>query len=69
MAGKSFYVSHLLKGQPVEFRETDDDEWEIHYGPLLVGHLLIRQGKARVAPDPDSDHLPRALRRRPPGQR
>jgi hypothetical protein len=50
MAGKSFYVSHLLKGQPVGFREVDSDEWEIHYGPLLIGHLLFRQGKARIEP-------------------
>jgi hypothetical protein len=50
MAGKSFYVSHLLKRQPVGFREVDSDEWEIHYGPLLIGHLLIRQGKARIEP-------------------
>jgi putative transposase len=50
MAGKSFYVSHLLKGQPVGFRDVDSDEWEIHYGPLLIGHLLIRQGKPRIEP-------------------
>lgn len=50
MSGKSFYVSQLLQGQPVGFREIDGDEWEIHYGPLLIGHLLIRQGKARIEP-------------------
>jgi putative transposase len=50
MAGTSFYISHLLKGQPVGFRDVDSDEWEIHYGPLLIGHLLIRQGKPRIEP-------------------
>jgi len=50
MAGKLFYVSHLLKKQPLGFREVDSDEWEIHYGPMLIGHLLIRQGKPRIEP-------------------
>jgi hypothetical protein len=50
MAGKVFYVSQLLKGQPVGFREVDGDEWEIHYGPLLIGHLRLRRGAAPIEP-------------------
>jgi putative transposase len=48
MAGKPLYVSHLLQGQPIGLRPVDDDEWEVHYGPLLIGYLLIRQGKPRI---------------------
>ena len=25
-----------------------DDEWELHYGPLLIGYMLIRQGGPRL---------------------
>jgi hypothetical protein len=50
MAGKPVYLSNLLKHQPIGLRCIDDDEWEVHYGPLLLGHLLIRQGKPRIEP-------------------
>jgi putative transposase len=50
IVGKRLYVSQVLSGQPIGLRPTDDDEWEMHYGPLLIGHLLIRQGKPRIEP-------------------
>jgi transposase InsO family protein len=48
--GKRLYVSHLLRGQPVGLRQLDDDEWELHYGPLLLGYLLVRKGEPRIEP-------------------
>ena len=50
IAGKKVYLTILLKGQPVGLRQLDDDEWELHYGPLLIGHLLIRKGEPRIEP-------------------
>lgn len=39
-----------LRGQPVGFKEIADDEWELHYGPLLIGYVLMRGGNLRVEP-------------------
>jgi transposase InsO family protein len=50
IAGTALYVTLLLKGQPVGLRQVDDDEWEMHYGPLLIGHVLMRKGKPRIEP-------------------
>jgi len=39
-----------LANQPIGVRQTDEDEWEIFYGPLLVGYVLLREGQARIEP-------------------
>ena len=41
-------ASRLLAGQPVGLKQIDDDEWELFYGPLLIGYALVRDGKLRV---------------------
>jgi transposase InsO family protein len=46
--GVDLLVNRLLAGQPIGLRQTDDDEWDLHYGPLLLGYLLVRDGKARL---------------------
>jgi hypothetical protein len=43
-------VAKLLASQPVGLKQTDDDEWELYYGPLLIGYLLKRDGKPRIEP-------------------
>jgi transposase InsO family protein len=43
-------VGKLLRNQPIGLRPIDDDEWELHYGPLLLGHLLLRKGELRIEP-------------------
>lgn len=43
-------ATRLLRGQPIGLRAVDDDEWELFYGPLLIGHVLVRGNKARVEP-------------------
>jgi transposase InsO family protein len=46
--GHSVLASRLLAGQPVGLKQIDDDEWELFYGPLLIGYALVRDGKLRV---------------------
>ena len=46
--GSLLYLNHLLASQPVGLRETDQDEWELHYGPLLIGYVLVRAGVPRL---------------------
>lgn len=48
--GSSLYVGHVLAKQPLGLRQTDDDEWELHYGPLLIGYALRRGGVCRIEP-------------------
>ncbi|HEY1954406.1 MAG TPA: hypothetical protein VGH28_02320 [Polyangiaceae bacterium] len=43
-----FRLPPALRGQPVGFKEIADDEWELHYGPLLIGYVLMRDGKLHV---------------------
>jgi transposase InsO family protein len=50
LLGKRLQVSYLLGGQPVALRQLDDDEWELHYGPVLLGHVLVRKGEPRIDP-------------------
>jgi hypothetical protein len=37
-----------LRGQSLGFKQTDEDEWEIHYGPLLIGFALLRKYGLRI---------------------
>jgi len=48
--GTPLYVGELLAGQPLGLRQLDADEWELLYGPILLGHLLVRKGVARIEP-------------------
>jgi len=48
--GSALRVGCLLAAQPVGLRAIDEDEWEIFYGPLLIGYVLVRDGKPRIEP-------------------
>jgi transposase InsO family protein len=48
--GIKLALTPLLAGQPVGLRPTDEDEWELLYGPVMLGYVLLREGKARLAP-------------------
>ena len=48
--GFVLYVGTVLGKQPVGLRQTDEDEWELFYGPLLLGYVLVRKGEARLEP-------------------
>lgn len=43
-------LTRLLAGQPVGLRQTDEDEFEIFFGPLLIGYVLVRNAKPRIEP-------------------
>jgi transposase InsO family protein len=48
--GTALYLGNVLGRQPVGLRQIDNDEWELFYGPLLLGYVLLRQGIARIEP-------------------
>jgi putative transposase len=48
--GERLLAGAPLTNQPIGFRHVDEDEWELFYGPLLIGHLLVRDGVPRVEP-------------------
>jgi transposase InsO family protein len=41
-------VGSLLASQSVGLRQTDQYEWELYYGPLLIGYVLLRDKVARL---------------------
>jgi hypothetical protein len=43
--GPKLLVSKLLAGQHVGFKQIDDDEWALAYGPVLLGYVPRRNGK------------------------
>ena len=55
-AGHFTWRGHLLLAgaplcrQPIGLRHIDEDEYEIFYGPLLIGYVLVRDDKARIEP-------------------
>jgi hypothetical protein len=48
--GHELLAGAPLQRHPIGLRQTDEDECEIFYGPLLLGYLLVRDGKARIEP-------------------
>ena len=48
--GASLKLTPLLAAQPVAFKAIDEDEWELWYGPVLLGHVLLRDGKPKLDP-------------------
>jgi putative transposase len=44
----SISTTKLLSGHVVGVLQTDDDEWELHYGPVLLAYILRRGGKSRL---------------------
>jgi hypothetical protein len=46
--GTMVSVGTPLASQPVGLKQTDEHEWELHYGPLLIGHVLVREGTVRL---------------------
>lgn len=46
--GHTIYVSPMLCHQPIGVKAIDDGEWEMFYGPVLLGYLLLRGGELRL---------------------
>jgi len=54
--GHQIYVSETLAGEPVGLRQSDNDRWEIYYGPIKLALL--------DATDNRLIHLPRTLKKK-----
>lgn len=48
--GEHLSAGKAVAKQPLGLRQIDEDEWELFYGPLLIGIVLARGGKVRVEP-------------------
>ena len=46
--GTRLQAGMVLARQPVGLRQIDADEWELFYGPVLLGYVLVRGGIARI---------------------
>jgi len=47
--GDQFFLSSTLQGEDMALSETDNDCWQIRFGPLQLGHYLAN--RATFAPD------------------
>ena len=50
--GEYLLVTRLLASQPVGFKSAGDEEWQVFYGPILLGWVGRRNGKLRLQPLP-----------------
>jgi transposase InsO family protein len=48
--GVNLSIGKLLAGQPIGLLPIDEEEWELHYGPLHIGYLVTRDGKPHIEP-------------------
>ena len=42
-----WYLSNCLAGELVGLEEVDDERWAVHFGPIILGVLDLRNAKAR----------------------
>jgi hypothetical protein len=41
------FVAKFRNRQPAGLQQASEDEWDLFYGPVLLGHLLLRNGEWR----------------------
>ncbi len=41
-------LTRALAGQPVGLEPIDEDTWELHYGPVLLAEMHVRNKRARL---------------------
>lgn len=46
--GQALYAGALLARQPIALKPLDEDEWELFYGPVLLGYVIARGKAARI---------------------
>lgn len=46
--GGRLNFGRLFAHQPIGFQQVNEDEWEVHYGPVLLGFVLMRDGGLRL---------------------
>ncbi len=44
---KQWYISSCLKSERVGLEQVDDDRWKVHFGPIPLGILDVRNAKER----------------------
>jgi hypothetical protein len=42
------FVAKFLNRQPVGLQQVSEDEWDLFYGPILLGRVLLRTGAWRI---------------------
>jgi transposase InsO family protein len=47
LAATQWYLSHCLAGEFVGLEEVDDQRWTVHFGPIEIGLLDVRNAKRR----------------------
>ena len=50
--GERLLITRLLASQPVGFKPVHDDEWQVFYGPVLLGWVSRRNEKLCLKPLP-----------------
>jgi hypothetical protein len=45
-----FRSSRVLASQPLGFRQIAEDEWEVLYGPVLIGHAVVCEDGPIIEP-------------------
>ena len=48
--GTPLRVTKALRGERIGFLQTDEDDWQLFYGPVLLCNLLRRAGVVRIEP-------------------
>jgi hypothetical protein len=43
-------VDKPLRNQPIGLKLVGEDEWELHFGPVLIGFVRLRDGAAYAVP-------------------
>jgi hypothetical protein len=46
--GNLFRFGKVIASQALGFLAVDEDEWELHFGPLLLAYVILRDGEARL---------------------
>jgi transposase InsO family protein len=49
-SGAQLLVTRLLAGEPIGIEPIDEDLWELHYGPIAIGELRLRQKQLHLVP-------------------
>jgi putative transposase len=56
--GRELFVSEVLNGQRIGIFEIADDEYEVRFGPILLGYIKGKHKLIRVRPGKRRRHSP-----------
>lgn len=43
LKGKEYYIGGMLEGEPVGLKEIDNEDYEVNYGPILLGKITKKR--------------------------